>query len=72
VVAGALEEALPPELGRLVSFPTGDAAALRERLDALLALGPDDRALLRATVRRVTVERWSWAGVAGRLLDAAL
>jgi glycosyltransferase involved in cell wall biosynthesis len=71
-VAGDLEEALPPELGRLVSFPTGGAAALRERLDALLALGPDDRALLRATVRRVTVERWSWAGVAGRLLDAAL
>jgi glycosyltransferase involved in cell wall biosynthesis len=71
-VAADLEEALPPKLGRLVSFPTGDAAALRERLDALLALGPDDRALLRATVRRVTEERWSWAGVAGRLLDAAL
>jgi glycosyltransferase involved in cell wall biosynthesis len=70
-VAADLEEALPPSLGRLVSFPTGDAVALRERLDALLALGSADRPRLRATVRRVAEERWSWAGVAARLLDAA-
>ena len=70
-VAADLEEALPPSLGRLVSFPTGDAVALRERLDALLALGSADRRRLRATVRRVAEERWSWAGVAARLLDAA-
>ena len=71
-VAADLEEALPPSLGRLVSFPTGDAVALRERLDALLALGSGDRGRLRTTVRRVAEERWSWAGVATRLLDAAL
>ena len=70
-VAAGLEEALPPELASLVSFPTGDAAALHERLAALLALGPDDRGRLRATVRHVVEERWSWAGVAERLLDAA-
>jgi glycosyltransferase involved in cell wall biosynthesis len=71
-VAAGLEQALPPELGRLLSFPNEDANALRERLAALLALGPADRAHLRATVRQVAVERWSWAGVAARLLDSAL
>ena len=71
-VAAGLEEALPPELAALVSFPTGDAAALRERLTTLLALGADDRTRLRVTVRQVVEERWSWAGVAARLLDAAL
>jgi glycosyltransferase involved in cell wall biosynthesis len=70
-VAAGLEEALPPELARLVSFPNGDAGALHERLTALLALGAADRSRLRATVRQVVEERWSWAGVAARLLDAA-
>ena len=71
-VAAGLEEALPPELATLVSFPTADSAALRERLATLLALGADDRTRLRATVRQVVEQRWSWAGVAARLLDAAL
>jgi glycosyltransferase involved in cell wall biosynthesis len=70
-VAAGLEESLSPPLDRLVSFPTGDAAALRERLFALLALSSADRALLRATVRSVAVERWSWASIAARLLQAA-
>jgi glycosyltransferase involved in cell wall biosynthesis len=70
-VAAGLEEALPPELARLVSFPNGDAGALHERLTALLALGAADRSRLRATVRQGVEERWSWAGVAARLLDAA-
>ncbi|HET6682447.1 MAG TPA: glycosyltransferase family 4 protein [Gaiella sp.] len=69
-VAAGLEQALPPELASLVSFPSGDATALNERLTALLALGPHDRVLLRSTVRRVVEERWSWAGVAERLLNA--
>jgi glycosyltransferase involved in cell wall biosynthesis len=71
-VAAELEQALPVELQALVSFPTGDAAALHERLRALLALDSADRALVRATVRRVAAERWSWASVAARLLDAAV
>ena len=71
-VAAGLEEALPPELATLVSFPTADSAALRERLATLLARGADDRTRLRATVRQVVEQRWSWAGVAARLLDAAL
>jgi len=70
-VAAELEAALPPALGPLVSFPAGDAGALHERLGLLLALPATDRAALRSTVRRVVEERWSWAGIARRLLELA-
>ncbi len=70
-VAAGLEEGLPPSLARLVSFPTSDADALRERLLALLGLAASDRAQLRAAVRDVAAERWSWAGIARTLLDLA-
>jgi glycosyltransferase involved in cell wall biosynthesis len=68
-VAAGLEAELPAGLARLVATPTGDAAALRERLAALVALPAADRALFRASVRRAAEERWSWAGVARRLLE---
>jgi glycosyltransferase involved in cell wall biosynthesis len=68
-VADDLEAEYPPELRELASFPTGDAVALRERLDALLALASADREAVRAAARRVAVARWSWAGVAERLLE---
>jgi len=71
-VAAELEAALPPSLARLVSFPTGDAPALRERLLAVLTLPGDDRDRLRTTVREVAEKRWSWAGIARRLLDESL
>jgi glycosyltransferase involved in cell wall biosynthesis len=71
-IAAGLEAALPPALAALVSTPTGDAAALRDRLRILLALPAADRELLRATVRRVTEDRWSWASVAERLLALAV
>ena len=71
-VAAGLEAELPPRLARLVSAPTGDAAALRERLETLLALPAGDRDLLRTTVRRAVDERWSWSGVARRLLELSL
>jgi glycosyltransferase involved in cell wall biosynthesis len=70
-VAAGLEEALPPGLAALVSSPSADADALRERLVALFALPAADRELLRATVREVAEQRWSWAGIARRLLDLA-
>ena len=70
-VAAELEAALPPALAPLVSFPTGDADALRDRLVRLLALPAADDAVLRATVRRVVEERWSWAGIARRLVELA-
>ena len=68
-VAEGLEQEYPPGLGRLASFPTGDAAELRERLTTLFALCDADREAVRAAARRAAVDRWSWAGIAGRLLD---
>ena len=67
-IARGLEEDYPPGRGELASFPNGDAAALRERLEAVLALRGDEREALRAAARRATVERWSWTGVARRIL----
>ena len=71
-VAEGLEAEYPPELRHLTSFATGDAAALRERLRELLDLSPAERAELSAAARRAAVARWSWAGVAERLLAAAV
>ena len=67
-IAAGLESDLPSELGRLVSSPTGDVEALRERLQTLLALPAADRDALRTGVRRAVEARWSWASVAERLL----
>jgi glycosyltransferase involved in cell wall biosynthesis len=69
-IAQGLEEDYPPELGRLASFPSGDADELRERLRDLLALGPADREGVRAAARRAAEERWSWTSVARRILAA--
>jgi glycosyltransferase involved in cell wall biosynthesis len=68
-VAAGLEGELHPRLAALVSAPAGDPEALRERLRTLIGLPDADRYVLRGTVRRVAVERWSWRGVAERLLD---
>jgi glycosyltransferase involved in cell wall biosynthesis len=67
-IAEGLEAVYPAELGELASFPTGDVAALRERVTRILALDSTDREAMRAAARRAAVERWSWAGVAERLL----
>jgi glycosyltransferase involved in cell wall biosynthesis len=69
-IARGLEEEYPPGRGGLASFPTGDADALRARLEELLALSGDERAALRAAARRAAAERWSWASVARRILAA--
>ena len=68
-IAEGLEERYPAHLRHLASFPTGDAAALAGRLRELLDLPASDRAALRAGARAAAVERWSWAGVARRLLE---
>ncbi|HET9286115.1 MAG TPA: glycosyltransferase family 4 protein [Gaiella sp.] len=70
-VGAGLEEDYPAGLRDLVRFPSNDAEALRERLGALLALGPDDREAIRAAARRAAVERWSWGSVAQRILAVA-
>jgi len=68
-VAAGLEAEYPPALRGLASFETGDAADLHRKLAELLALPAADRAALRQAARRAVVERWSWAGVARRLLE---
>jgi glycosyltransferase involved in cell wall biosynthesis len=70
-IARGLEEDYPPGLGRLASFPSGDSAALAQRLNELLALSEQDRAAVRAAARRAAVERWSWTSVANRILAAS-
>ena len=67
-IADGLEAEYPAHLRELASFPTGNAAELAVRLRRLLELLPDDRQALREGARRAAVARWSWAGVAHRLL----
>jgi glycosyltransferase involved in cell wall biosynthesis len=69
-IAAGLEEEYPDGLRHLAAFTTGDAADLRDKLRELLALTPAERVAVSTAARRATVERWSWAGVAERLLEA--
>jgi glycosyltransferase involved in cell wall biosynthesis len=68
-IAEGLEQEYPAHLRHLASFTSGDAADLGEKLRALLMLPDEDRAAIRAAARAVAVARWSWAGVARRLLE---
>jgi glycosyltransferase involved in cell wall biosynthesis len=67
-VAAGLGEEVGPDAAPLLSFPAGDAAALRERLAAILALPADRREELGLAARRAVERRWSWRVVAERLL----
>jgi glycosyltransferase involved in cell wall biosynthesis len=71
-VAAGLEEAYPQHLRHLASFDTGNAADLRRKLNELLALPSADREALTRAARETVVARWSWAGVAERLLAPAI
>jgi len=68
-IAAGLEEEYPAHLSHLASFAIGDAAELAAKLSELLALPDADRDAVRAAARNATVTRWSWAGVARRLLE---
>jgi glycosyltransferase involved in cell wall biosynthesis len=68
-IAEGIEQEYPPALRRLASFTAGDAAELAAKLRELLALPPEDRAAVREAARAAAVSRWSWAGVARRLLE---
>jgi glycosyltransferase involved in cell wall biosynthesis len=68
-VAEGVEAEYPQEHRHLASFTTGDADELAAKLDELLALPGYVRAALGAAARRAAVERWSWEGVAARLLE---
>ncbi|HUQ21804.1 MAG TPA: glycosyltransferase family 4 protein [Gaiellaceae bacterium] len=68
-IAEGLEQEYPAHLRHLASFATGDAGDLAAKLEELLSLPDADRAAVRAAARSATVTRWSWAGVARRLLE---
>ncbi len=68
-VAAGLEQAYPADLRHLASFETGNSLDLADKLHELLALPAARRRELGEAARRVAVERWSWAGVAERLLE---
>ena len=68
-IAEGLEAEYPAHLRHLAGFATGDVAELAAKLNELLALPAADRTAIREAARRATVGRWSWAGVARRLLE---
>jgi glycosyltransferase involved in cell wall biosynthesis len=68
-IAEGLESEYPEQYRELAGFTTGDAAELARKLRMLLELPPGERAVLADAARRATVARWSWAGVAQRLLE---
>src|SRR4051794_14907021 len=72
-VALLLAEAVPPDLGRLLSFPVDREAVteLAERLDGWLALDEERwREAGLALAKRVD-ELWSWEGVARTVIAAS-
>jgi len=68
-VAAGIGEEVGPDAEPLLSFPAGDAGALRERLASLLALSAERRRDLGLATRRAVEQRWSWTVVAARLLE---
>jgi glycosyltransferase involved in cell wall biosynthesis len=68
-VAAGIAAELPAERRHLVSFSTGDADELRQRLRGLLALPADERRALGLSARRAVEAKWSWRRVAERLLE---
>jgi len=68
-VGAGIAAELPPDRAHLVTFPTGDADALRSRLQDLLALPDAERRQLGDAARRAVEKQWSWRRVADRLLD---
>jgi glycosyltransferase involved in cell wall biosynthesis len=68
-IARGLEDAYPSGLTHLASFETGDSIDLAAKLHELLALPAARRTELGEAARSVAVAKWSWAGVAERLLE---
>jgi glycosyltransferase involved in cell wall biosynthesis len=68
-IAEGLEAEYPPEHRALASFATGDERDLARKLNALLSLPKEERERLGEAARRAALERWSWHGVAKKLLE---
>ncbi len=67
-VAAGIGEEVGPETAAVLSFPSADTVALRERLDAILALPAERRRELGLAARRAVERRWSWKVIAEQLL----
>jgi glycosyltransferase involved in cell wall biosynthesis len=72
-VSRQLAAALPPEVGRLTSFPAAEGAveAIAERLLGWLALPEAERATVRESLVETARRLWSWEGVARGAIAAA-
>jgi glycosyltransferase involved in cell wall biosynthesis len=68
-IAEGLEREYPPGYRHLTSFANGDAADLTRKLGELLELPPAEHERVAAAARAAVEKRWSWAGVASRLLE---
>jgi glycosyltransferase involved in cell wall biosynthesis len=73
-VSDVLAGALPAEVGGWLSFPVDDAAvpAIAERVVAWLQAGLEVRAECTRCLLETVRERWSWEGVGGGVIAAAL
>jgi glycosyltransferase involved in cell wall biosynthesis len=72
-VSRQLAEALPPEVGRLTSFPVepGAIEAIADRLNGWLALPEAEREGARQALVETVGRLWSWEGVARGVLAAS-
>jgi glycosyltransferase involved in cell wall biosynthesis len=68
-VAAGIAEEVGTEAAALLTFPAGDAGALRDRLCAILTLPAERRRELGLAARQAVEQRWSWSAVAARLLE---
>ncbi len=72
-VSRQLMAALPPEVGRLTSFPieTGAVQAIAERLNGWLSLSDSERVAAQESLVETVRRLWSWEGVARGVIAAS-
>jgi glycosyltransferase involved in cell wall biosynthesis len=72
-VSKQLMAALPPEVGRLTSFPVemGAVEAIAERLNGWLGLSEAEREEARGSLVETARRLWSWEGVARGVIAAS-
>jgi glycosyltransferase involved in cell wall biosynthesis len=72
-VSRQLQEALPPEVGRLTSFRVEEGAveAIAERLNGWLGLAEEERETAREALVATARRLWSWEGVARGVIAAS-
>jgi len=73
-VSRQLQEALPPEIGRLTSFPVEEGAveAIAERLNGWFGLSDADRVAAQESLVDTARRLWSWEGVARGVIAASV